>query len=56
MPFTQSAQDSLDTSTNSLLYFDPSNVSLLNPLKTPKSLRFSNIFTGYRSETLIGNG
>ena len=31
------------------------NVSLLYPLKTSENLRFSDVFRGYRSETLVEN-
>ena len=33
-----------------------SNVPLLYPLKTSENLRFSDVFIGYRGETLVKNG
>ena len=38
--------------------FNPfsSNVPLLNPLKTSENWRFSDIFRGFRSGTLVENG
>ena len=40
------------------LDFNPfsTNVSLLYPLKTLENLRFSDVFRGYRSRTLVENG
>ena len=32
------------------------NVSILYPLKTPETQRFSGVFMGYKIETLVRNG
>ena len=32
------------------------NVPILDSLKTPENLRFSDVFKGYRSGTLVENG
>ena len=41
-----------------LVSFNPflTNASLLYPLKTSENLRFSDVFRGYRSGTLVENG
>ena len=46
-----------DDSKNSFsdLLLDP-NVALLYPLKTSENPRFSDVFSGYRSGTLVENG